>query len=285
MNFVCLIAVIESTKDLSLLDEKQRSPTKAHPRPFTAPSTGSPRPRRPPLPGSSRGNSSSSSGGGSGSTEAPDCPLGGLPPPNAAGIPVPPSYDPQKMVALAAGQLPVPAKCSQQFRKLIHSHSLSQAQQVAAAAAAAAATSGAAPAAPQNLLPAAAAAAAAARLGADLPDGGPLGPGAPPRPILPHLPYSPYGSPSSSPRVKRKPLRETRRVDSVTKDGPQGEEYVQLNQYKLSGVVGQVSLIIFLPVVVIIAVPGVEIQFSTPSAVNAVNQFRRYFLKYRLSTV
>ena len=51
--------------------------------------------------------------------------------------------------------------------------------------------------------------------------------------------YSPYGSPTSSPRVRRKPLRETTRVNStIQSDG----EYVQLNQYKLEqGAIGQVT--------------------------------------------
>jgi len=57
------------------------------------------------------------------------------------------------------------------------------------------------------------------------------------RPIYPNLPYSPYGSPGSSPRVRRKPLRETKRVNSIVQsDG----EYVQLNQYKLEQAIGQV---------------------------------------------
>lgn len=56
------------------------------------------------------------------------------------------------------------------------------------------------------------------------------------RPIYPNLPYSPYSSPCSSPRVKRKPLKETRTV-STEHNG----DYVQLNQYKLQGVVGQGS--------------------------------------------
>jgi len=56
------------------------------------------------------------------------------------------------------------------------------------------------------------------------------------RPIYPNLPYSPYSSPCSSPRVKRKPLKETKRVSSE-----QNGDYVQLNQYKLQGVVGQGS--------------------------------------------
>jgi len=56
------------------------------------------------------------------------------------------------------------------------------------------------------------------------------------RPIYPNLPYSPYSSPCSSPRVKRKPLKETKRVSSE-----QNGDYIQLNQYKLQGVVGQGS--------------------------------------------
>ena len=60
------------------------------------------------------------------------------------------------------------------------------------------------------------------------------------RPIFPHLPYSPYCSPNSSPRVRRKPLRETTRVNSIN---DQSGEYVQLNQYKLEkGAIGQVRL-------------------------------------------
>lgn len=56
------------------------------------------------------------------------------------------------------------------------------------------------------------------------------------KPIYPNLPYSPYSSPCSSPRVKRKPLKETKRVSSE-----QNGDFVQLNQYKLQGVVGQGS--------------------------------------------
>ena len=59
------------------------------------------------------------------------------------------------------------------------------------------------------------------------------------RPIYPNLPYSPYGSPGSSPRIRRKPLRETKRVNSIVQaDG----EFTQLNQYKLDQAIGQVSL-------------------------------------------
>ena len=57
------------------------------------------------------------------------------------------------------------------------------------------------------------------------------------RPIYPHLPYSPYGSPATSPRVRRKPLRETNRVNSMS---DQSGEFVQLNQYKVEGAIGQV---------------------------------------------
>ena len=60
------------------------------------------------------------------------------------------------------------------------------------------------------------------------------------RPIYPHLPYSPYGSPNTSPRVRRKPLRETNRVNSIN---DQSGEFVQLNQYKVEGAIGQVILI------------------------------------------
>ncbi len=60
------------------------------------------------------------------------------------------------------------------------------------------------------------------------------------RPSL--TPFSPYGSPNSSPRVRRKPLRETHRVNSITeRDGESGDEYMQLNQYKLKGAIGQGS--------------------------------------------
>ena len=59
------------------------------------------------------------------------------------------------------------------------------------------------------------------------------------RPIYPHLPYSPYGSPTTSPRVRRRPLRETTRVNSIN---DQSGEFVQLNQYKVEGAIGQVSI-------------------------------------------
>lgn len=56
------------------------------------------------------------------------------------------------------------------------------------------------------------------------------------RPIYPNVPFSPYGSPCSSPRMRRRPLKESRCV-SIEKNG----EYVQLNQYKLKEAIGQVS--------------------------------------------
>ena len=52
------------------------------------------------------------------------------------------------------------------------------------------------------------------------------------RPIFPNLSYSPYGSP----RISRKPARESRRV-SVDKNG----SFLQLNQYKLMDQIGVVS--------------------------------------------
>lgn len=54
----------------------------------------------------------------------------------------------------------------------------------------------------------------------------------------PNSQFSPYGSPNSSPRSnrKRQPLKECRRV-SIENSGM----YMQLNQYKLMGPLGQVS--------------------------------------------
>jgi len=55
------------------------------------------------------------------------------------------------------------------------------------------------------------------------------------RPIYPNCPYSPYGSPTNSPRgKKRQPLKESRRI-SMERTGM----YIQLNQYKLMDSIGQ----------------------------------------------
>lgn len=53
-----------------------------------------------------------------------------------------------------------------------------------------------------------------------------------PRPIFPNLSYSPYGSP----RISRKPARESRRI-SIDKNG----SFLQLNQYKLMDQIGVVN--------------------------------------------
>lgn len=52
------------------------------------------------------------------------------------------------------------------------------------------------------------------------------------RPIFPNLSYSPL----SSPRINRKPAKESRRV-SIDKNG----SFLQLNQYKLMDKIGVVS--------------------------------------------
>lgn len=57
------------------------------------------------------------------------------------------------------------------------------------------------------------------------------------RPIYPYCPYSPYGSPQGSPRNRRRPLRESRRVSIDNRQGA-----IQLNQYKLLDDIGQVRL-------------------------------------------
>lgn len=56
------------------------------------------------------------------------------------------------------------------------------------------------------------------------------------RTIYPNVPFSPYGSPFGSPRVRRRPLRESRRI-SMERCG----SFLQLNQYKLMDQIGQVS--------------------------------------------
>lgn len=60
------------------------------------------------------------------------------------------------------------------------------------------------------------------------------------RPIYPYCPYSPYGSPQGSPRIRRRPLRESRRVSIDNKQGA-----LQLNQYKLLDNIGQVRFIFY----------------------------------------
>lgn len=49
---------------------------------------------------------------------------------------------------------------------------------------------------------------------------------------------SPFGSPSSSPRLRRQPTMETRRVSVTDNDG-----YTQLNQYQLKNEIGKVIYI------------------------------------------
>lgn len=173
-NFV---AVIEGTKDLSLRDERHRSPQhlphyrntpSPPPHHLSSPSTHSPQIPSPLT------------------SQAPHDRVPPLPGPHAPLVSpqAPPSDEP---MVITSGEIPVPAKCSSQLRKLIQSHSVAK----------------------QASLD---------------------------RPIYPNLPYSPYTSPCSSPRVKRKPLKETKRVSSETNG-----DYVQLNQYKLKGLVGQGS--------------------------------------------
>ena len=104
--------------------------------------------------------------------------------------------------------MPIPAKCSAQLRRLLQSHSITRpaVRDLNGGLGSSNETSATSSTEPR-------------------------------RPIYPNLPYSPYSSPVSSPRVRRKPLRETTRVNStVQSDG----EYVQLNQYKLEQAIGQV---------------------------------------------
>ncbi|XP_066585927.1 calcium/calmodulin-dependent protein kinase kinase 1 isoform X2 [Prorops nasuta] len=56
------------------------------------------------------------------------------------------------------------------------------------------------------------------------------------RPIYPYCPYSPYASPQGSPRNRRRPMRESRRVSIDSRQGA-----LQLNQYKLLDNIGQGS--------------------------------------------
>lgn len=67
----------------------------------------------------------------------------------------------------------------------------------------------------------------------------PIGPNI--RPIYPSLPFSPYQSPSSSPKLSRlfaqlAPCRESRRVSIET-----FQDFILLNQYRLTDNIGQVS--------------------------------------------
>jgi len=209
------ISVIEETKSLSICDEKKRSPkhvpaapiaNQAHgvspaaspgsALPLPSPSSSLPTPRLlspSPSPSPALSPSSPSAGAASGGGPPP------LPPRLQSGPPrVPPisphtnaSTDSNAPLVNNSGTVPVPAKCSNQLRKLIQSHSVAEEDQKV-----------------ENGM----------------------------RPIYPNLPYSPYSSPCSSPRVKRRPLVETRTVSTE-----QNGEFVQLNQYKLQGVVGQGS--------------------------------------------
>ena len=59
------------------------------------------------------------------------------------------------------------------------------------------------------------------------------------RTIAPSLPYSTCASPAGSPRLRRQPTRETRRLSVTETD----EGWTQLNQYKLKDEIGKVSSI------------------------------------------
>lgn len=54
-------------------------------------------------------------------------------------------------------------------------------------------------------------------------------------------PRSPYSSPSTSPRLRRQPTMETRRISL----SDSGDGYIQLNQYKLKDEIGKVSFSIY----------------------------------------
>jgi len=164
------VSVIEGTKDLSLSEEKQRSPHEQR------------RASQPPT---------------------PYLQVGG-----------------ESMVHVD-GSIPVPAKCSTQLRKLLHSHSIQKPPSPLI-------NGGVSPGLPYHQL--SISEQKSEEEAQNSCDGA--------RPIYPNLPYSPYGSPGSSPRIRRKPLRETKRVNSIVQaDG----EFTQLNQYKLDQAIGQGS--------------------------------------------
>jgi len=166
------VSVIEDTKDLSLSEEKQRSPQQRR------------HSSQPPL----------EAGLG-----APVCDVQG-----DGLVKVSPSIH-------GKHSIPVPAKCSTQLRKLLHSHSIQKPPSPLA---------NGSPGAPGGL----------PHLGISQQWTSEEESQSPSRPIYPNLPYSPYGSPGSSPRIRRKPLKETKRVNSIVQsDG----EYTQLNQYRL----------------------------------------------------
>jgi len=245
------VTVIEGTKDLSLHEEKQRSPQRPRPAAMAtsedelfigkldAPEALLFGHDSPLATGSQKSQRSSSllAKCSMGKLDAPEalligyeapiitdsqtsscssslvskCSIGKLDAPEATLIghksPITTERQPSLTLNTPEGPVPIPAKCSAQLRRLLQSHSITR------------------PALGLN---------------------GGLGSSnetsatstEPRRPIYPNLPYSPYSSPVSSPRVRRKPLRETTRVNStVQSDG----EYVQLNQYKLEQAIGQGS--------------------------------------------
>ena len=123
-----------------------------------------------------------------------------------------------RMVNVQEGNIPLPAKCSNQLKKLIYAHSVTSP--------------------PTNYYKRVETNNTADGVVINITDDQKEDGSPEKRPIFPHLPYSPYCSPNSSPRVRRKPLRETNRVNSIN---DQSGEYVQLNQYKLEGAIGQVQ--------------------------------------------